>query len=470
MSNRSRTFESRIMNKFRAVVVIGLFQLLAACGGHSPWNGDDSDDAAGVPSAPIDLTANVGDGAISLGWGIPTTNGDTALTYNVTIAPTTNAAQIIVSGTTALIRGLTNGTTYTLSVTAANTAGTGAPAPITSKPGAADTSDYLEVDVTNDPPLNGYVDPSLLRAADGRIWMVYTDIEANGNGQITRSAIRLAHSNDGGNSYIFDREIGTPNSVDIIQPNSQWHYRTPWLIEDSSDPDATRRFKLFAHKHFFNTLNNSFQFQQGAIVLWTAATPDGPWSIEQSLLGWTGTPAALNPLRIVNALDSSLQSCQWFDDGSAAIYNGGIDLVLNCVDNSTLVLQRKTILLRSTDHLNSFTYVATLLQPSDALAYNDAESFSGPALLPNGGNAPVLFATPLDSFGNALGCIVFPIANQQTGVLFTANNAPLALQTLPAAGSDSGSCTWDRGLSTRGILMSDREESTYTLQATGKSL
>jgi hypothetical protein len=458
------------MNKLRPIIVVGLSILFAACGGHSPWNGDGSDDVTGVPSAPVGLVANAGDGAISLGWSAPITNGATVLTYNVTIAPAVSAAQLSINGTTALIRGLTNDTSYTLSVTATNSAGTGNPAPITSRPTTADANDYLAVSFANNPSItNGYVDPSLLRAADGRIWMAYSDIEATGGGQIIRSAIRLAHSNDGGNSYIFDSEIGTPNSVASIQPNSLWHFRTPWLIEDSSDPDATRRFKLFAHKYFFNTLNNNFDFKLGTIVMWTAATPDGPWSEERSLLGWNNTPAALNPLRVANSLDNSLQTCQWFDDGSAALYNGGIDLVLNCADDTSLVVQRKTILLRSTDHLNSFTYVATLLQASDALAYN-AESFSGPALLPNGGNAQLLFATPLDINGNALGCVVFPIANQQTGILFTANNAPLALQILPAAGSDSGSCAWDRGLSARGVLMSDRAGSTYTLQATGKSL
>jgi hypothetical protein len=94
-----------------------------------------------------------------------------------------------------------------------------------------------------------------------------------------------------------------------------------------------------------------------------------------------------------------------------------------------------------------------------------------PALLPGAGTAPILFASPTDIFGNAQGCVLFPIADAKAGKLFTELNAPLALQVLPPTGGDSsGGCGWDRSIPAGGILMNDQTGSDFTIQATGKSL
>ncbi|HSB95582.1 MAG TPA: fibronectin type III domain-containing protein [Spongiibacteraceae bacterium] len=462
------------MRSFRTLSIIVLCVWLSGCSGHSPWSGSGSNDdnPTGVPSAPVGLAANAGDRAVSLGWTAPATNGSGSLTYTVTISPSTSTAQFTINGTAALIRGLNNETTYTFSVIAGNSAGTGTAASIQAKPTTGGISDYALVTLSNKPLIsNGLSDPSLLHANDGRVWMAYSDVSLNNSGQIVRSATRIAHSEDSGKNYIYDQEVGTLLPATRLSDSGQWQYRTPWLIEDSSDPDANRRFKLFAHKYFLNTVNNSVDYRTGSVVMWTAAAPDGNWSTELSLLGWKSSSTSLTASTFVDSLDTSLQSCLWVDEGSAALYGGAIDMVVSCViDNNTVPTQKRTVLLRSIDHMKSLTYVATLLQSEDAQAYDaDTFAFNSPSLLPNASNAPVLIVTPIDGNGNATGCIIFPIANEQNGSLFTTNNIPVSIQSLLPAGNNNGSCAWDRGI-LAGILMSDRSASIYTLRATGKSL
>lgn len=461
------------MSMSRLSIVFALSALLAACGGGGgAWDPDDDDggNPADVPSAPDKLLANAGDKAVSLGWGVPTTNGTDSVTYAVTLTPTSTAAQVTIVGTTALIRGLDNDTTYTFAVTAGNGAGTSPAASVQAKPAATLVRDYAELVVTDAPrPTFGFADPAPLRTAGGQIWLAYSSVNVDGSGRVLSSAVQVAHSADNGASYLYDQEVGSPTLAVGGAVNDEWHYRTPWLIEDSSDPDATRRFKLFAHKYRFNGSSSTVDYASGAIAMWTAAAPDGDWSDEKIVLGWAATPALLQPAARVDQLDPALQACQWIDEGGASVGSNGIDMVFNCVVDSTIPSERKIVLLRSADHAQSFSYVATLLQPADALNFF-AESFSMPALLPGAGNAPVLLASPITIDGSAQGCVVFPIADQKTGKLFTENNAPLALQTLEPVGTDSGGCGWDRSIPVKGILMGDREGSDYTIHATGKSL
>ncbi len=464
------------MNKFGSLIIIAVCVLLASCGGWGAWTGN-SPDAKDLPSEPTHLAANAGDNAVSLGWNAPTTNGDKITRYDIAISPTTNTAQTTVDGTAAIISGLRNDTAYTFSVTAKNSSGTGPAASIQVTPATVIVSSYTQVNIAEPNTANGDVaDPSLLHANNGAIWLVYSGGNITASGQQIPNATRLAHSDDGGNSYVFDKELGTPSVNPVTVSGTAcgsscigfWQYRTPWLIEDSNDPDATHRFKLFAHKYFFKTSSQTAYYEVGAIVMWTAATPDGTWSQERALLGWGDSSPAFNALRTIGSLDPSLTDCLWVSSGSASIYNNAIDFALTCVNTIDPTL-RKIVLLRSTDHANNFTYVATLLKPTDALNYN-AIYFDAPTLLSIANSAPVLIASPTDINDNALGCVVFPIASEETGKLFTENDTPLKIHNLLSKGDAGGGCTWDRGITAKGILMGDHSGSAYTLQATHKSL
>ena len=90
----------------------------------SPW-------PAEAPGAPVRVDAHGGDGTASVTW-LPGDTGSSAVqNYTVSATPTDGTAgeSVDVSGTTtsATVDGLTNGTTYTITVTATNSRGGGEP-------------------------------------------------------------------------------------------------------------------------------------------------------------------------------------------------------------------------------------------------------------------------------------------------------------------------------------------------------
>ena len=85
---------------------------------------------AAVPGAPTNVTATAGNASANVSWTAPANNGTTITSYTITSAPGSVHATVNGSGgnaapTTGTITGLTNGTTYTFTVTAHNAAGTG---------------------------------------------------------------------------------------------------------------------------------------------------------------------------------------------------------------------------------------------------------------------------------------------------------------------------------------------------------
>lgn len=73
-----------------------------------------------APGAPGKPTVTAGDARVSLSWTAPTT-GDPVTSYTVVSTPA--GATCVVTGTTAVCTGLTNGTSYTFKVTATNDGG-----------------------------------------------------------------------------------------------------------------------------------------------------------------------------------------------------------------------------------------------------------------------------------------------------------------------------------------------------------
>ncbi len=474
---------------FAVLTVVYAALFLNACGSdaHGAYNGSDQV----APTAATDLAGNAGDGAVSLGWNAPET-GTQPLSYNVTIEPATTSATVISVGTHALIQGLTNDTTYTISVTAKNDSGESSAATVLLKPTAIDTSSFEQptLDSTGDTNnLSGIADAALLYTTNS-LWMTYSSInQYSSGGHVVRDvSTNLAYSDDSGATFTFLKTIAaatsaiiTPNTVNpcgAITCNGHWVYAAPFLVDDQSDPDASKRYKLFAHKYFLYP--PSAFYEVGAIVMWTAALPGSTWSSEQVVLSWNATPQELAATNPIKNIDASLAECTGLREGSATTYGDALDFVFACPNSAGT---QKIVLLRTTDHAATFTYVSTPLTVADAVA-SGALYFSAPALLPTASSAPILIATPVKNRtlgGSTIaqdthsGCIVFPFADEETGALFRNNSStPLSILQIPyLTNHANGACAWDRGVGASGILMNDYDPSAivpYSILNTKKRL
>ena len=95
---------------------------LAITGSATPWKGTPPT----VPSAPTALSAVAGDGQVTASWAAPESTGGTPIKgYTVTATPGGDTCETK-TALTCVVRDLTNGTDYTLTVTATNAVGTGA--------------------------------------------------------------------------------------------------------------------------------------------------------------------------------------------------------------------------------------------------------------------------------------------------------------------------------------------------------
>jgi len=153
------------------LVLLAASLLLASCGG-----GGGSTTTA--PSAPLNVTVNRGDAAASLGWDVPSSNGGAAIdSYSLVISPTVAAADVLVSGTRALLRNLSNGVSYTVTVHAHNSAGNGASSSgVSVTPNATSISAYTPITIQGDTSPSGVFDPAALRLTNGDLWMSYSSV------------------------------------------------------------------------------------------------------------------------------------------------------------------------------------------------------------------------------------------------------------------------------------------------------
>jgi hypothetical protein len=88
----------------------------------------------GVPGSPTNVTASPGNASATVSWTAPLSNGGSTVT-SYTVAASPGSQTTTVSGTklSAVVAGLTNGTSYTFTVSATNAIGTG-PSSLSSAP------------------------------------------------------------------------------------------------------------------------------------------------------------------------------------------------------------------------------------------------------------------------------------------------------------------------------------------------
>lgn len=138
-----------------------------------------------TPSAPQNLTAEPGDGQVTISWDPPEESGGSDITKYQVKKSTDSEWIDVTSGTSYTFTGLTNGTEYTFIVRAVNEMGAGAEASITATPSPEITPPSAPQNFT-------------ATRGDGWVELTWTAPEDDGGADIDEYHV----SKDGGNTWV----------------------------------------------------------------------------------------------------------------------------------------------------------------------------------------------------------------------------------------------------------------------------
>jgi len=312
-----------------------------------------------------------------------------------------------------------------------------------------DIASATEVTVAGDTPAMGIFDPSLVYPADASGGaMAYSAVP-------TQETIRthVAVSADHGATWTMVAEANTPEATTLTSTDmtecpggmctGNLISEVSSLIYDADEPDAAKKWKLFAHRYLVGP-NVALHYAYGTIALQTAAQPQGPWGAPQKLIGWTSTSPYSSTGVVVNATSlASTHDCLALTEPGALWLPGAIDLAVGCVYLDGATPKIRIELLRSTTHGASWASVGTLLRADDAACSGLAPGLNGADLYVTNGTEYVV-ATPSDATGYR-GCMVFPIDDPAAGKVRRDGQGRAVVATELTAGQFDGACTFADG-------------------------
>jgi hypothetical protein len=154
--------------------------------------------------------------------------------------------------------------------------------------------------------------------------------------------------------------------------NGRLVHETSSLIYDATDPDAARRFKLFDYSYVIvPAAATPPQHAWGYIGLYTSASGDTTWSTGTKAIGWASTAASISSDGAESVLTNTaeLSDCAAFTEPAALVdSSGAIDLALGCVSIVSGNAVQRIVLVRSTDHAATFSFVGAMFLPADGPA------------------------------------------------------------------------------------------------------
>jgi hypothetical protein len=315
-----------------------------------------------------------------------------------------------------------------------------------------DVANATEVIVAGDTPAAGIFDPSLVYPADAPGGaMAYSAVPDQ---QTIRT--HVAVSADHGATWTFVAEANTPEATTLTTTNmmecpggtctGNLISEVSSLIYDADEPDAAKKWKLFAHRYLVGP-NVALHYSYGTITLQTAAQPQGPWTAPQKLIGWNSPSAYSSTGVVANAttLPGTTNDCLALTEPGALWLPGAIDLAVGCAYLDGATVKIRVELLRSTTHGASWASVGTLLRAEDAACSGLAPGLNGADLYITGGTEYVV-ATPSNATGY-LGCMTFAIDDPATGKVKRDAQGRAVVASELTAGQFDGACTFADGAS-----------------------
>lgn len=234
-------------------------------------------------------------------------------------------------------------------------------------------------------------------------------------------------------------------------------HETSSLIYDSADPDLSRQFKLFDYSYVIvPAASTPAQHAWGYIGLYTAPHAEGPWSQGLKSLGWRSTADAISSQGATTLLSdiAPLADCVAFSEPAALVRAAATDihLALGCVANVAGQPQARVVLLRSTDHAATFSYVGTLLTAADGSSIGSTTPGVQPAdLFERGGDTYLIVSTIGSTTGPAQGrpsgytsCTTILVRDLASAAIRRdAGGAPVVIRKLIAPGGlFAGACSF----------------------------